>query len=280
MKFGYKMINGKYVVNACQVEIINQSMEDYIGGKSLKQKAEELTELGIEYAIGKHQWNKNRVQRMLTDACYLGDDNYPQVVSEELFNVVKRVMQSRNTLKNFDREEAFSSTIVPIRCGKCGEKTRRRYVHKKESSQVIYYCQRPECRKSYIISNDSMRKMVRDRMSSASERVKLPSKEVNVEIQRLNNEIERDLCGQEIDVDTLKNKIFMCASLQYSTCILKRESKDYSHIDPCSPDFIREIKRRVSVIYLNADNEIWLKMTDGQIIGKEEMYYATDNSDK
>ena len=58
MKFGFEILNGKYIVNTIQAEIVKKAMCDYIKGVSLKTKAEELTAQGIEYSPGKSNWNK------------------------------------------------------------------------------------------------------------------------------------------------------------------------------------------------------------------------------
>lgn len=65
--FGYTMENGRIEINQQQAEILCEIFTEYIQGTSLKAKAEKLSESKIEYAPNKYSWNKNRVQRILTD---------------------------------------------------------------------------------------------------------------------------------------------------------------------------------------------------------------------
>ena len=89
-------------------------------------------------------------------------------------------------------------------------------------------------------------------------------------VRRLTNEIDHDLQGLDVDAETLKNKIFECAALQYAAIHIKRrESVDFTEMKPHSPVLIREIKKRVSAVMLDGTEEIRLQMTDGQVIGKE-----------
>ena len=278
MKFGYQMIKGQTVVNSVQVAVFLKAMSDYIIGTSLKQKAEELTEQKVEYAPGKSEWNKSRVQRMLTDTAYLGTEQYPAIVDKETFDKVQEIMKSRNTQKNLNRQEVFSSTIIPIKCGKCGCDTVRRYEPRTKVPKIMHTCTNPECKSQYRITDDELREKIKIGMTQATEKELRPSEETMQTIRRLDNEIERDLQCLDIDGETLKNKILECAALKYSLCTRKRESMDYSKINPFSQIFIKEIKRRVSAVYLDSNTEIWLKMTDGQIIGKDVDEHDSNSS--
>lgn len=278
MKFGYQMIKGQTVVNSVQSAVFLKAMSDYIIGTSLKQKAEELTEQKVEYAPGKSEWNKSRVQRMLTDSTYLGTEQYPAIVDKETFDKVQEIMKSRNTQKNLNRQEVFSSTIIPIKCGKCGCDTVRRYEPRTKVPKIMHICTNPECKYQYRITDDELRDKIKIGMTEATEKELLPSEETMQTIRRLDNEIERDLQCLDIDGETLKNKILECAALKYSLCTRKRESMDYSKMSPCSQIFIKEIKRRVSAVYLDSNTKIWLKMTDGQIIGKDVDEHDSNSS--
>ena len=278
MKFGYQMIKGQTIVNTVQSAIILKAMSDYINGTSLKQKAIELTEQKVEYAPGKSEWNKNRVQRMLTDTAYLGTEQYPQIADKDTFDKVQEIMNSRNTQKNLNRQEVFSSVIVPIKCGKCGCETVRRYEPRTKIPKIMHTCTNPECKAQYRVTDDELREKIKCSMIATTEKELLPSEETMQIVRRLDNEIERDLQCLDIDGEALKNKIMECAALKYSLCTRKRESMDYSKMNPCSPIFIKEIKRRVSAIYLDSNTQIWLRMTDGQIIGKDVNEYDSSFS--
>lgn len=269
MKFGYMMKNGETVICEVQIAVYRQAVSDYIAGVSLKSKADELTEQKVEYAPGKYNWNKNRVQRMLTDPTYLGTETHSPIIDRETFDKVQEIMQSRNTQKGHQREKVFSSSVVPIICGKCGASTNRRY-DARWINNTVHICSNPECKATYAINDETLWELVRTKIVAADETEIEPSDEIMTAVRRLTNEIDRDLQGFDVDADTLKNKIFECAALQYAVLHPKRrENVDFKEMKPHSPVLIREIKKRVSAVMLDGTEEIRLQMTDGRVIGRE-----------
>ena len=277
MKFGYMMKNGETVICEVQIAVYRQAASDYIAGVSLKSKADELTEQKVEYAPGKYNWNKNRVQRMLTDPTYLGTETHPPIIDRETFDKVQEIMQSRNTQKGHQREKVFSSSVVPIICGKCGASTNRRY-DARWVNNTVHICSNPECKATYAIGDEALWELVRIKIVAADETEVEPSEEIMTAVRRLTNEIDHDLQGLDVDAETLKNKIFECAALQYAALHIKRrESVDFTEMKPHSPVLIREIKKRVSAVMLDGTEEIRLQMTDGQVIGKENDHATNCN---
>ena len=94
--FGYCMVNGKYALNAPEADAVQKIFTDYIGGKSLKTIAAEMQ---IPYNIGKNMWNINMVCRVLENMKYLGNDKFPQIVSNEDFKNAARIKSERNTYR-------------------------------------------------------------------------------------------------------------------------------------------------------------------------------------
>ena len=94
--FGYCMVNGKYALNNPEAEAIRKIFSDYIGGKSLKTIAAEMT---IPYNSGKTVWNKNMVCRVLENEKYIGGNGYPQIVTSEDFRQAARIKAERNTYR-------------------------------------------------------------------------------------------------------------------------------------------------------------------------------------
>jgi len=90
------MVNGKYALNATEAESVRKIFSDYIGGKSLKTIAAEMT---VPYNIGKAVWNKNMVCRVLENRKYFGENGYPQIVSESDFGLAAQIKAERNTYR-------------------------------------------------------------------------------------------------------------------------------------------------------------------------------------
>lgn len=78
--FGYCMMNGKYALNDLEAGAVRKIFADYIGGKSLKNIANEMQ---IPYNSGKEKWNINMVARILENRKYIGEKGYPRIISNE-----------------------------------------------------------------------------------------------------------------------------------------------------------------------------------------------------
>ncbi len=92
--FGYCMVNGKYALNAPEADAVRKIFAEYIGGKSLKTIAAEMQ---IPYNMGKAVWNKNMVCRVLENRKYIGENDYPQIVTAEDFEQAAHIKTERNT---------------------------------------------------------------------------------------------------------------------------------------------------------------------------------------
>ena len=90
------MVNGKYALNAPEVEAVRKIFADYIGGKSLKTIAAEMQ---IPYNTGKAVWNKNMVCRVIENTKYIGEDGFPKIISDEDFIRTAEIKSERNTYR-------------------------------------------------------------------------------------------------------------------------------------------------------------------------------------
>ena len=77
--YGYRIVDGKAVVDEVQAEQVRTFFEEYISGKSLKAAAEEV---GLKIFHGS-------AGRMLRNKRYLGDDYYPKIIDEDTFEKVE-----------------------------------------------------------------------------------------------------------------------------------------------------------------------------------------------
>lgn len=92
----------KYYVSETHPAIISreifQSVQRLIErkGKSLKTIAAEMQ---IPYNMGKAVWNKNMVCRVLENRKYIGENDYPQIITSEDFNMSARIKAERNNYR-------------------------------------------------------------------------------------------------------------------------------------------------------------------------------------
>lgn len=99
--YGYKIVNGRAVIDEEKGEAVRKLYEGYLSGLSLQASADEA---GI--AI-----NHCQAKRMLLNKKYLGTDYYPRLITEELMEKVKTELARRagkivrnNKLKEPDKQ--------------------------------------------------------------------------------------------------------------------------------------------------------------------------------
>ena len=107
--------------------------------------------------------------------------------------------------------------------------------------------------------------------------VPLKQKEPSSCLRRLENEIGRLLDSSEMEKETLKNKIFECASLRYSEMdttesVTEMLKAAFEKSGPLSQYNQELTERTVSSISLNRDGSVCLTLKNGRKIRKENRY--------
>ncbi len=120
MPFGYEIKNGEIVVVPTSARVVRDIYIDYLSGKSFLAIANELSAKQVDYFEGKTTWNKQMVKRILECKFYLGCEKYPQIIQEEQFNAVAKLIASKYGGYNKDPR----ATILKKRtfCQECGER--------------------------------------------------------------------------------------------------------------------------------------------------------------
>lgn len=80
--FGYKMSLGEIVIQKSEAKLVQEIFLRYIAGESLNELTESLRQQDIPYDEGR-LWNKNMVARILADARYTGEKEYPKLIDKE-----------------------------------------------------------------------------------------------------------------------------------------------------------------------------------------------------
>ena len=83
--YGYRIEDGKAVVDEIQAEHVREFFKEYISGKALMVAAETV---GLQLFHGS-------AGRMLRNTHYLGDDYYHAIIDQELFDKAEEERQSR-----------------------------------------------------------------------------------------------------------------------------------------------------------------------------------------
>ncbi len=122
--YGYEVVDGKTVIQKTESEIVKKVFSLYIDGHTLNNIAAYLTDRNVVYFQGEVKWNKNTINRMLENERYMGNEIYPQIISEQVFNEAKSIKSKKSC-----KQEKHSPEVELLRtmciCGECGSRYKR-----------------------------------------------------------------------------------------------------------------------------------------------------------
>lgn len=287
--FGYQMQDGVVQLHPNEALVVKRIFTAYMNGSSLITIAENLTKEKIEYFPNKYDWNRNRVKRILDDQRYLGDDTYPPIINEDIYEKVQVLKSDRNTQKNVDRENHASNITIPVVCPECGERLQRKHNCRNTEAE-LWKCTNAACNYKTKISDSelllaitNMLNLIIDNPNIIEPDVSEGTSAPSLEVMRLTNEISRTLEGFDFDKEQLKNRIFECAAKKYSEIKSARHISDMLKTEFASQTrsstFNKELlERTASKIILNKDGSVSLVLKNNQIIGKERIIHDPDSN--
>jgi hypothetical protein len=98
----------------------------------------------------------------------------------------------------------------------------------------------------------------------------------SLDVARTENQINRELEKSEVDSDYTKLLIFGCAAAKYELCadteleyLTRRLLAIFEQQSPLEDFSIRLFEDTVKQVVIDADGSLWLRMTNGRLIGKE-----------
>ena len=105
--FGYRMTLGEITIQPEEAETVRSIYLQYIAGISFKQLAEQLQAEDVPYDEDK-SWNKNMVSRILEDDRYIGQKEFPALITAEQFDAAqKRRKEMRPAYKQTPAQKAL-----------------------------------------------------------------------------------------------------------------------------------------------------------------------------
>lgn len=105
MLYGYMMINGKVAINEEQAEKVRGFFEFYISGQSLKAASDNA---GLNIFHGS-------AGKMLRNKHYLGDDYYPAIITQKIFDKAEEIRIARaNALGRIKEHKQVQKLKVPV----------------------------------------------------------------------------------------------------------------------------------------------------------------------
>lgn len=220
--FGYCMKNGEITTEPKEVYAVVTIFDEYLEGRSLSEIAKLMQTEKIRYNAVSDKWNKNMVKRIIENDKYLGNDTYPQLITEDIFKRANEKRVKKSTTINL-----ISDDLQKIRnrtyCTECGHRLSRiggnsKYEH--------WDCRNPDCYKlEYRLTDQMIIGAVLTVLNSAIANPSLlesggeiSTYSPTADIVCKQNEINQMTDSSQIDFDRVKAEIFKLAEMKYDCC--------------------------------------------------------------
>ena len=273
--FGYCYQNGVLAVHPQESQTVRAVFAAYLGGEPLSKIAAHLTANLVEYLPGRWQWDKARVKRILDNAKYTGQDEFPPIIKEKDFQMTRRKKEKANT-NHHSMDEDIKLFKGLTHCHHCGGLMLRR-VDSRMEHPVTWKC--PACAYFLPLPDEEFKHRVFLLQQRLVDKPLLAEKEedeipvTSMETRRLTNEIFRKLDSGNFSEDELVNLALQCAAKNYEAIISARHITErltatLLHAGPLSAFDKALFERTVSEIHLTRKGEILLKLQNGVFIGE------------
>ena len=267
LPFGYRIRDGKVCVDERNSSTVRMIFEGYIQNASYQKLADTLERQGTPYIPEKH-WNKNIVARILKDRHYIGDEEYPPIIAQEVFQRA----EAANTWScdSPERTRLVKNLRSMVCCPICGGVMIRNY-------KANWRC--PDCMDTSVKVTDEVLERsaaeLLDQSSKAVSDMEIPDAFFKVEtVQGSGDELLQALDEAEFDEKAAKDRAMALASARfnalgsedYETMRLKYILSSREQDGEFDAGLFFDI---VSAILIYPSGAISLKLKNGKIIEKE-----------
>lgn len=273
--YGYGIENGKFVVVPMEAEIVKEAFQRYIGGETFQQIADSFTHREITYYRDNRTWNKNLISRVVGDSRYIGNAEYPSVVTSEAYglSVNMRKGKSRTKTELPEITEVIKSKLI---CGECGQRIRR--INKWRTREK-WLCS-AGCKCEIYLDDKFLFDGIRNALKRFSDGSITTSQEAEYkptpDITRQTNEIYRKMEQSKVDFKEIANLILTCASDKYDCCHIQRNGELSKALLPEYVPLLNEetieptiVERVIEQITVYTNGSIKLRLFSGEEITEE-----------
>lgn len=267
LPFGYQMIQGKIVYCEKEAKLVHDIFHLYLSGTSVTAITPLLKATGIPYREGS-DWNKNMVCRILDTPNYMGQGEFPAIISLDLFNQVA-----------CKRKETSSGALNPILkgirntlcCASCGHKLNRD-LHRSRNN-MVWHCQKCGMETAPISDRELVDRVVQaiNHLIVSPPPLSNPAqKTLSLETRRLDDEIQRKILDPTVSSDYLWQLVCKRAQSQYqaSTSIAWSREKIRQTLSQQHPSLQLNTSlfhSAIEKVLVNSDCQITLELTDQTI---------------
>ena len=94
--FGYnRNALNRFEINQSQALAVKLLFELYADGESMQSISTKLELCNVPSPYNNPKWGKQAIAKILSYERYIGDENYPQIIENKLFDRVQKVRQTK-----------------------------------------------------------------------------------------------------------------------------------------------------------------------------------------
>lgn len=276
--FGYEMTNGTLCVAEEEATVVTEIFQRYGSGEVMKDIADDLTRRGIAFSPEKSVWNKPMLARMLENRKYIGENNYPRVVSDALFERANALKDQKGNKKGVYNAETTYLKDVLI-CAQCGHKA---YRHANWGVREKWICPAGCKTDTYVgdmeLSQEVLNALMRTKQDPdiLTVCIEKTSYHPDMEVMRQTKEIHRLMDQSDIQFQMLKKLILQCADMKFQCCSDNRGDAHTEYVQQCFAEWgadasldVEFLKRVVDHIALNKDGTVTITLINkAEITGR------------
>ena len=220
--YGYKIEKGLPVIVPEEAEVVRQIFNRYNNGESLLSISNVLTEQQVYYFEDKHQWNKNMVARILENGKYIGEQAYPSIVSQYVFETANKSKSERGRQKIEGTAEVEYLRGF-LFCACCGRKMTRRGMWKTRERWVCPCgCKKDIYLSDRVVTDGIVQAFMKIRKNPAlldcPHNIK-DDHHVSVDVIRQENEVARLFEETGTSFGVMKKATLKMAQMRFSCCV-------------------------------------------------------------
>ena len=276
--FGYKMANGTLCIAEEEAAVVTEIFQRYGAGEVMKDIADDLTRRGVVFSPEKSVWNKPMLARILENRKYIGENNYPRVVSDAAFERANALKNQKGNKKGVYNAETTYLMGVLV-CAQCGHSIYRR---PNWGVREKWICP-AGCKTDTYVGDMELTQEILKVLTCAKQNPDIltvdgekTSYHPDMEVMRQTKEIHRLMDQSDIQFQTLKKLILQCADTKFQCCTDNQADAHTEYVQLCFAEWgadasldVEFLKRVVDHIALNKDGTVTITLINkAEITGR------------
>lgn len=224
-KFGYNLVGTQVVVNDAEAKLLQEMFEDYINGMSASQIQKKVNNTQIRYYEDGGDWSRCTIITILRDDTYKGTDEYPQIITPEIFDKVSKLREANSHKRTLEEKPYIEVFKDKMKCAVCGSKMQRLSAEKNKPSRFHCTNKSCECNRIYIIQSQVEEYLKSLFMEIADGHMEIDYEadiknytEIDYEIKKKTNELRLKMQDADNETDDILDEIKNMASMRFDAC--------------------------------------------------------------